>query len=194
MTATNHPSSPLTKLAIELGPLLVFFLLNAKKDIYWATGGFMVAIVISLVASWRIERKLPVMPVFTAVFVLVFGALTLYFHDDTFIKRKPTIVNGLLAAILFGGLATGRALLEVAFGSAFELTPVGWKKLTFRFACFFVFLAVLNEIVWRSTETDTWVTFKTFGIMPLTIVFMLSQSRLLQTHQAAPRLRAEKST
>src|SRR5688572_3199449 len=116
MTTEPHAPRPLLKLAIELGPLLVFFLLNARKDLYWATAGFMVAIVVSVVASWRTEGRLPVMPLFTAFFVLVFGGLTLVLRDETFIKVKPTIVNGLFALILFGGLATGRALLQVAFG------------------------------------------------------------------------------
>ena len=187
MTTEAQTPRPLLKLAIELGPLLVFFLLNARKDIYWATGGFMVAIVISLVASWRLEGRLPVVPLFTAFFVLVFGGLTLVLRDDTFIKVKPTIVNGLFAVILFGGLATGRALLQVAFGSALQLTTEGWRQLTFRWACFFVLLAVLNEAVWRNFSRDTWVTFKTFGILPLTILFMVLQGPLLARHQ----LRAE---
>ncbi|MEZ4447822.1 MAG: septation protein A [Polyangiaceae bacterium] len=183
MENTKPPVSPAIKLAIEMGPLLVFFLLNAKKDIYWATAGFMVAILVSLVAAWRIEGRLPVMPLFTAAFVLVFGALTLYFHDDTFIKRKPTIVNGLFAAILFGGLLTGRALLQVVFGSAIQLTPAGWRQLTLRWAGFFVVLAILNEWVWRSYSTSAWVSFKTFGILPLTFLFMLLQAPLLSRHQ-----------
>lgn len=186
MTDTKPKTSPAVKLAIEMGPLLVFFLLNARKDIYWATAGFMVAITASLIAAWRIEGKLPVMPLFTAFFVLIFGALTLYLHDDTFIKRKPTIVNGLFAVILFGGLFSGRALLEVVFGSALQLTPDGWRKLTLRWACYFVVLAVLNECVWRSFSTDTWVAFKTFGILPLTIAFMLLQAPLLARHELNP--------
>lgn len=177
--------SPLAKLAIEVGPLLTFFLLNAKKDIYWATAGFMIAICVSLVASWRLERRLPAMPLFTAFFVLVFGALTLYLRDDTFIKLKPTIVNSLFALILFAGLLRGKPLLEVAFGSALKLTHEGWCKLTFRWALFFVALAGLNEFVWRSFSSDQWVAFKTFGILPLTILFMLLQAPLLEKHQLA---------
>jgi len=188
MTA-SQPSksgpSPLARLAIELGPLLVFFVLNSRKDLYWATGGFMVAILLSLAASWRLERRLPVMPVFTAAFVLVFGGLTLALRDETFIKVKPTIVNGLFALILGVGLLRGRALLSVVFGDALELTEAGWRTLTARWAVFFVLLAALNEVVWRTCETDTWVAFKTFGIAPLTLVFMIAQAPLLQRHQLA---------
>ncbi len=183
MTTEAHPPRPILKLAIELGPLLVFFVLNARKDLYWATAGFMIAIVISLAASWRTEGRLPVMPLFTAFFVLVFGGLTLVLRDETFIKLKPTIVNSLFAVILLGGLATGRALLQVAFGSALQLTTAGWRQLTLRWACFFILLALLNEAVWRNFSTDTWVSFKTFGILPLTIVFMLLQAPLLARHQ-----------
>jgi len=183
MQTTKRPPSPFIKLAIEAGPLLVFFLLNARKDIYWATGGFMIAIVLSLIASWRMEGKLPSMPLFTAFFVLVFGGLTIYLQNDTFIKVKPTIVNSLFAVILFASLARPRTALEVAFGTTLPLNAEGWRALTFRWGIFCVVLAVLNEIVWRSFSTDTWVAFKTFGILPLTVVFMLSQARLLQRHQ-----------
>lgn len=179
----RKPISPIAKLAIEVGPLLVFFLLNARKDIYWATGGFMIAILMSLIAAGRFERKLPVMPLVTAFFVLVFGALTLYLRDETFIKLKPTIVNGLFAVILFGGLLLRKPILEVAFGNALSLTHEGWQKLTVRWAFFFLLLAGLNEFVWRSFSTDQWVGFKTFGILPLTIVFMLLQAPLLERHQ-----------
>ena len=182
---TMQRQAPLVRLAIEFGPLLVFFVLNSRKDIYWATGGFMVAIVLSLIAARRTERRWPVMPLFTAGFVLVFGTLTLVLRDETFIKVKPTIVNGLFAAILGIGLLRGRALLSVVFGDALSLTAEGWKRLTARWAVFFVVLAVLNEAIWRSCNTDTWVTYKTFGIAPLTLVFMLAQAPLLQRYQLA---------
>jgi intracellular septation protein len=184
--ATTRPApNPLAKLAIEAGPLAAFFIANAKFNIYVATGTFMVAIVLSLGASWRLERRLPVMPLVTAAFVLVFGGLTLYLQDDTFIKLKPTIVNLLFAATLLVGLAMGRPLMRVLLGEAMQLDESGWRKLTLRWGLFFVALAGLNELVWRSFSTDTWVSFKVFGIMPLTILFTLTQLPLINRHMIA---------
>ena len=174
--------NPLVKLAIEAGPLLVFFIANAKAGIFVATGAFMVAIVVALGASWLLERKLPMLPLVTAGFVLVFGGLTLALQDDLFIKLKPTIVNTLFAATLFGGLIAGKPLLKPLLGAALELTDEGWRKLTWRWAWFFVALALLNEAVWRSLSTDAWVAFKVFGIMPLTFLFLLSQLPLIRSH------------
>jgi intracellular septation protein len=122
------------------------------------------------------------MPVVTGVVVLVFGTLTLVLHDDTFIKMKPTIVNGLFAAVLLGGLAFGKALLGYVFDSAFRLTEEGWRKLTFRWGLFFIALAVINEVVWRTQSTDFWVSFKVWGIMPLTLAFSAAQLPLLTRH------------
>jgi intracellular septation protein len=174
---------PLVRLLVELGPLVAFFIANARAGIFTATAVFMVAIVLSLLVSWRIERRLPTMPLVTAVFVLVFGGLTLILEDELFIKLKPTIVNALFAAILLGGLAAGRSLLEPLLGASLRLDPQGWRTLTLRWALFFVFLAALNEVVWRSVTTDGWVKFKVFGIMPLTILFTLTQLPLIQRHQ-----------
>lgn len=170
------------KPALELGPLAIFFFANAKFGIFSATAAFMVAIVVSLIASWFLLKKLAIMPLVTGAFVMVFGGLTLYLENETFIKVKPTIVNLLFAAILFGGLLYGRSLLKLVFEEALLLTELGWRKLTLRWACFFVFLAFLNEIVWRNFSTDFWVSFKVFGLMPLTFVFAISQIMLLQKH------------
>ncbi len=173
----------LLKLAVEVGPLVVFFVTNARAGIYWGTGTFMVATLISLVASRFLFGRIPVMPLVSGACVLVFGGLTLWLQDDHFIKIKPTIVNAIFASALFVGLLAGQSLLRVVFGEVFRLTDEGWRKLTLRWACFFTCLAVLNEIVWRSFSTDVWVSFKVFAIMPLTMVFALAQIGLLRHYE-----------
>ena len=181
-----HPHAvkgQLLKLLVEVGPLAVFFITNAKAGIYWGTGVFMVATVISLVVSRMLFGRIPVMPLVSGVCVMVFGGLTLWLQDEHFIKIKPTIVNALFAAALFAGLLAGQSLLRIVFGEVFRLTDEGWRKLTLRWACFFVCLAVLNEIVWRTVSTDTWVTFKVFAIMPLTMAFALAQIGLLRHYE-----------
>jgi intracellular septation protein len=170
------------KLLLEMGPLAVFFLTNSYKGIFWGTGTFMVATVIALTVSRALFGRVPVMPLVSGFFVLVFGGLTLLLQDELFIKMKPTIVNTLFASILFGGLLFGYSLLKQLFGEVFRLREPGWRLLTFRWACFFVGLALLNEIVWRSFSTDFWVSFKVFGIMPLTLAFALSQIGLLKRY------------
>jgi intracellular septation protein len=171
------------KLLVEVGPLAVFFIANARAGIYWGTGLFMIATVISLVASRIIFGRIPVMPLVSGACVLVFGGLTLWLQDDHFIKLKPTIVNSLFAGALFIGLLAGQSLLRVVFGEVFNLTEEGWRKLTLRWACFFTLLAVLNEIVWRFFSTDTWVSFKVFAIMPLTMLFAIAQVGLLRRYE-----------
>jgi len=173
----------LMKLALELGPLVVFFLTNNQYDLFTATAAFMGATVISLTASRILLRKLPIMPLVTGVFVLTFGGLTLYLQDEIFIKMKPTIVNVLFAAALGGGLLFGRSLIKLVIGDVIKLYDEGWRILTIRWAIFFLFLAILNEVVWRNFSTDTWVAFKTFGIMPLTMLFMIAQIGVLQKFQ-----------
>lgn len=180
--AAKEPMSPLVRMAVEIGPLAVFFLANAWYGIFVATGAFMVAITAALGASWLIARHVATMPLVTGIFVLVFGALTLALNDELFIKVKPTLVNGLFAAILFGGLFWGRSLLKIVFDGAFRLTDEGWRLLTWRWAFFFVFLAVLNEVVWRSFSTDFWVNFKLFGNVPITMIFAVAQVGLLQRY------------
>lgn len=183
-TGAPQPQPEYLKLALELSPLLVFFAVNAKLGIFWATGVFVVATVASLVASRVLLGKLPVMLLVSGLFVVVFGGLTVWLQDELFIKMKPTIVYLLFAAILLGGLATGRSLLKYAFGEIFKLTEPGWRILTFRWASFFIVLAVLNEVVWRHTSTDTWVAFKAFGFLPLTMAFAISQHGLLKRYGA----------
>jgi len=180
---TQAVRDQLLKLLVEVGPLAVFFIVNARVNIYWGTGAFMVATLISLVASRLLFGRVPVMPLVSGACVLVFGGLTLWLQDDHFIKLKPTIVNALFAVALFGGLLAGHSLLKVVFGEVFNLTEEGWRKLTLRWAFFFTFLAVLNEIVWRTVSTDTWVSFKVFAIMPLTLAFAVAQVGLLRKYE-----------
>ena len=174
--------NPFLKLVLDLGPLLLFFFANAKLGIFWATGVFMAAVLVSLVVSYVLIRRLPVMAVVSAIIVTVFGGLTIALENDTFIKVKPTIIYLLFAGILFGGLIFKKPLLEIAFDQVFHLTEEGWRKLTMRWAVFFLALAVLNEIVWRNFSTDTWVSFKVFGALPLTFVFAMLQMPLLNKY------------
>ncbi len=171
--------APLPKLVLDLGPLLLFFFANSYGGIYFATGAFMVATVITLAVSYYLIRRFPVMPIVTAVIVMVFGALTLWLHNDTFIKLKPTIIYVMFGVILLAGLMTGRPLFQIVLDGALHLKEEGWKKLTLNWAIFFLVMAVVNEFVWRSFTTDQWVAFKTFGFLPLTLVFALSQAPIM---------------
>jgi intracellular septation protein len=191
-TQEDRAANPLLKLGLEFGPLALFFLTNAYGDrwfgvssterIFLATAVFVAASLVSLVLTKSLLRHWPRMAIVNAFVVVVFGGLTLWFRDETFIKLKPTIVNTLFGVILLGGLVTGRSLLAYVLDSVMQLTAEGWRKLTLRWGLFFFVLAALNEVVWRNFSTDTWVSFKVFGIMPITLAFALAQTPLILRH------------
>jgi len=205
MTAEKRELNPVLKLVLDLGPLLLFFFANSRPalflplispilpreasgeriGIFVATAVFMIAVVIAFAISYALTRRLPLMPLVTAVVVLIFGSLTLLLHDELFIKVKPTIIYLLFGGILLGGLVFRTPLLGVVFDSVFHLTEAGWRKLTLRWALFFFALALVNEVVWRTQSTDVWVSFKVFAVLPLTLVFAAAQYPLL-TKYAAP--------
>jgi intracellular septation protein len=174
--------NPFLKLALELGPLVLFFVANAYFGLFWATGIFMLATIAALAVSWTLTRRLAIMPLVGAVVVMIFGGLTLYLQNETFIKIKPTIIYVLFGATLLGGLALGRPLLGYVFDAVFRLDDIGWRKLTLRWGVFFLAMAALNEAVRLYFDTNTWVAFKAFGFVPLTIAFTLSQMPLIQKH------------
>ena len=203
MKARKARLNPVLKLVLDIGPLLLFFVANSRPvvfqplvapllpagvtegergGIFVATAVFMIAVVIALVISYALTRHLPIMPVLTAIIVLVFGSLTLVLHDELFIKLKPTIIYVLFGGVLLGGLALGKSLLGIVFDSVFHLTEEGWRKLTLRWSGFFFALAALNEIVWRTQTTDFWVAFKVFGVLPLTFLFAAAQFPLMSRY------------
>ncbi len=183
---SEKTQSPIIKLLIDLGPLLAFFIAYGRAGIYWATGVLMLATIAALAASWRLLGRITAVPLVTAVLVVVFGGLTFYLDDPSFIKLKPTIINLLFAGLLLAGLVTGRPLLKLLLGDAFRLTDEGWRRLSVRWAFFFFALAILNEIVWRNFTESTWVNFKVFGIVPLTILFAMAQIGLIKRYEAKP--------
>jgi intracellular septation protein len=203
MTAKRTQLNPILKLVLDIGPLLLFFFANSKPalflpvvgpmlpagvaagergGIFVATAVFMTTVLIALAVSYALTRHLPIMPLITAVIVIVFGSLTLVLHDELFIKLKPTIIYLLFGGVLLGGIAVRKPLLGAVFDSVFHLSEEGWRKLTLRWAVFFLVLAVLNEIVWRTQTTDFWVGFKVFGVLPLTFLFAALQFPLMSKY------------
>jgi intracellular septation protein len=177
--------NPWLKLTLDVGPLILFFVANARAGIFVATAAFMAAVVVALAVSYALIRRFPVMTVVSTVIVVVFGGLTLLLHDDLFIKLKPTIIYLLFASVLVGGLILRKPLLETVFDSVFHLTEDGWRILTMRWTIFFFLLAIANEIVWRTQTTDFWVSFKLFAVVPATFVFAALQYPLM-TKYAVP--------
>jgi intracellular septation protein len=175
--------SPLLKIALDYGPLLIFFVANAVAGIFTATAVFMVVITASIATTFAIERKVSPMPALTCALVLIFGGLTLWLSNENFIKIKPTILYGMFSVLLIGGLAFNRLFIKYLLGQSFQLAEPAWRTLTWRWSVFFVALAIINEFVWRNTSTDTWVAFKVWGVIPLTLIFALSQTPFIARHQ-----------
>jgi intracellular septation protein len=175
--------NPIAKLGLDLGPLVVFFGTYYTVDIYWATGVFMVATLIAASVSYAVTKKVPPLMIFSAIVVMIFGGLTLWLKDPTFIKLKPTIYYTAVSTILLGGLAFGRLLIKDVMDLALHLTDEGWRKLTLRIAVFFLVMAVVNEVVWRNFSEGTWVAFKVWGAIPLTFIFFMAQTPFLMRHE-----------
>jgi len=173
----------IAKLLIDIGPLAVFFIFYTRSSLQEAILPLMIATVIAVLVSYVLEKKIPIMPTLGAGIVLIFGGLTIYFNDETFIKMKPTIINAVFAIILYGGIIFKKPLLKYLLGAALKLEEEGWKILTQRWIGFFIALAVLNEIVWRTQSTDVWVNFKVFGILPITFIFTMTQFPLIKKYQ-----------
>jgi intracellular septation protein len=182
--ARRKALDPWLKFTLELGPLALFFLVYGRLGIFAATGVLMAAVVVTLTVSYAMLRRFPIMPLVTAVIVVIFGSLTLILHDETLIKIKPTALYLLFGGALLVGMAIKKPLLKILFDGALHVSEEGWRKLTWRWAFFFLALAALNEIVWRTQSTDVWVKFKTFGFLPLTLAFAFAQAPLIMRHEA----------
>ena len=173
---------PLLKLALDLGPLLLFFAANALFGIFTATAVFMAAMLFVIAIGIVLERRISPMPLVTGALVLIFGGLTLWLANDIFIKIKPTILYAMFAVVLLGGLVVGRLFIKLLLGQTLRLPEMAWRTLTWRWSGFFIVLAILNELVWRNVSTNTWVAFKVWGVFPLTLLFALAQTPFIARH------------
>ena len=173
----------ISKLFIDIGPLAVFFIFYTRGDLKSAILPFMIATIIAVLFSYILEKKIPVMPTLGAGIILIFGGLTIYFNNEVFFKMKPTIINILFSVILYGGEVIKKPLLKYLLGGTLKLQEEGWAILTKRWVGFFIVLAVLNEIIWRTQSTDFWVNFKVFGILPITFLFTMTQFPLIKKYQ-----------
>ena len=171
------------KLLIDIGPLAIFFVFYTKSGLQASILPFMIATVIAVIFSYILEKKIPIMPTVGATIVLIFGGLTIYFDNEIFFKMKPTFIYLLFAVILYGGVIIKKPLLKFLLGAALKLQDEGWKILTQRWIGFFIALAILNEIIWRTQSTDIWVNFKVFGILPITFIFTITQFALIKKYQ-----------
>jgi intracellular septation protein len=188
MSAKTEPQGG-GKLLIDLGPLLVFFLVNflapvpGFMKIIVATVAFMIAIVVAMIFSALRYQRISPLLWFSGVMVLILGILTIWLHDKTFIQMKPTVYYALVSGLLLFGWATDRPLLQRVLGSTYPgLDQVGWTKLTRNWAIFFAFMAVLNEFVWRNTSWDFWIGFKLWCAIPLTFLFAAANIPMLLKH------------
>ncbi len=177
----------LRRFALDLGPLFVFFIAYRFVGIYAATGVFMVAVLVALVLDYVFERKLSPVPIMTAILVVIFGGLTLYLKNALFIKIKPTALYLLFGLTLLGGLYFNRLFLKYVLSIGFELPESAWRTLTLRYGIFFLVLAAANEVVWRNFSETFWVDYKVWGVMPIILLFSVSQAPLLLKHQTADK-------
>ena len=177
---------PLVKFITDFGPLLVFFVIYFRNehDLKIAIPPFIVATLIALLVMYLLEKKLPMVPLISGILITLFGGLTLYFNNKIFFYMKPTIINIMFAGILFfGRYFTEKPLLKVFFKTAFKLEDEGWKKLNTRWIFFFIFVALLNEIVWRTQTEAFWVNFKVWGLLPISFIFAASQITLINKYK-----------
>ena len=173
----------ISKILVDIGPLAIFFIFYTRGDLKSAILPFMITTVIAVLFSYIVEKKIPIMPTVGAAIILVFGGLTIYFDNEVFFKMKPTIINLLFGAILYGGEIMKKPLLKYLLGATLKLKEEGWSILTKRWISFFIALAILNEIIWRTQSTDLWVNFKVFGILPITFIFTMTQFSLIKKYQ-----------
>ena len=175
-------SKPIIKFATDFGPLLIFFIIyfNSENDLKVAIPPFIVATLVALIVIYFLEKRIPMVPLVSGVLITLFGGLTLYFDNKIFFYMKPTIINILFATVLFfGNFFTKKPLLKIFFQNALNLEDEGWKKLNYRWIFFFIFVAILNEIIWRTQTEIFWVNFKVWGLLPISFLFAASQVPLI---------------
>ena len=177
---------PTIRVAADYGPLLIFFTIyfNNENDLKVAIPPFIVATLIALIVIYVLEKRIPMVPLVSGILISFFGGLTLYFDNKIFFYMKPTIINILFAAVLFfGRYFTQKPLLKIFFKNAFDLEDEGWKKLNYRWIGFFLFIAILNEIIWRTQSEAFWVNFKVWGLLPISFLFAVSQVPLMNKYK-----------
>ena len=177
---------PIIKFIADFGPLLIFFIIYFKgnNDLSAAIPPFIIATIVALLFVYIVEKKISMVPLTSGILITLFGGLTLYFDNKIFFYMKPTIINLLFAAILFfGQFLSKKPLLKMLFQNALELTDEGWKKLNLRWIIFFIFVAILNEIVWRTQSEAIWVNFKVWGLLPISFLFVASQIPLMNKYK-----------